>query len=153
MRAMADTPCGTRTRNLRIRSPTPCPLGQGGFSQHLRSCNNKIRKSIRTRNLVIRGRGVNRGVNPSANIECVGAPGVLARMGFASEFKNSHSCRIARLHNRHCDTMVASICFPHLCQGPLTGVGLWNGSCSSLHQDVPQQLRHAREVNEVNTSI
>ena len=25
------TPCGTRTRNLRIRSPTPCPLGQGGF--------------------------------------------------------------------------------------------------------------------------
>ena len=24
------TPCGTRTRNLRIRSPTPCPLGQGG---------------------------------------------------------------------------------------------------------------------------
>ena len=26
----ASTPCGTRTRNLRIRSPTPCPLGQGG---------------------------------------------------------------------------------------------------------------------------
>ena len=25
------TPCGTRTRNLRIRSPTPCPLGQGGI--------------------------------------------------------------------------------------------------------------------------
>jgi hypothetical protein len=25
------TPCGTRTRNLRIRSPTPCPLGQGGW--------------------------------------------------------------------------------------------------------------------------
>ncbi len=25
-----STPCGTRTRNLRIRSPTPCPLGQGG---------------------------------------------------------------------------------------------------------------------------
>ena len=25
------TPCGTRTRNLRIRSPTPCPLGQGGL--------------------------------------------------------------------------------------------------------------------------
>ena len=25
----ACTPCGTRTRNLRIRSPTPCPLGQG----------------------------------------------------------------------------------------------------------------------------
>ena len=24
-----STPCGTRTRNLRIRSPTPCPLGQG----------------------------------------------------------------------------------------------------------------------------
>ena len=24
------TPCGTRTRNPRIRSPTPCPLGQGG---------------------------------------------------------------------------------------------------------------------------
>ena len=27
------TPCGTRTRNLRIRSPTPCPLGQGGMCQ------------------------------------------------------------------------------------------------------------------------
>ena len=26
------TPCGTRTRNLRIRNPTPCPLGQGGLS-------------------------------------------------------------------------------------------------------------------------
>jgi hypothetical protein len=26
------TPCGTRTRNLRIRSPTPCPLGQGGLT-------------------------------------------------------------------------------------------------------------------------
>ncbi len=25
-----NTPCGTRARNLRIRSPTPCPLGQGG---------------------------------------------------------------------------------------------------------------------------
>jgi hypothetical protein len=25
------TSCGTRTRNLRIRSPTPCPLGQGGM--------------------------------------------------------------------------------------------------------------------------
>ena len=25
------TPCGTRTRNLRIRSPTPCPLGHGGM--------------------------------------------------------------------------------------------------------------------------
>ena len=24
------TPGGTRTRNLRIRSPTPCPLGHGG---------------------------------------------------------------------------------------------------------------------------
>ena len=24
------TPCGTRTRNLRIRGPTPCPLGQEG---------------------------------------------------------------------------------------------------------------------------
>ena len=24
------TPCGTRTRNLRIRSTTPCPLGQWG---------------------------------------------------------------------------------------------------------------------------
>ena len=29
-RLCATTPCGTRTRNLRIRSPTPCPLGQGG---------------------------------------------------------------------------------------------------------------------------
>ena len=29
------TLCGTRTHNLRIRSPTPCPLGQGG----LISCN------------------------------------------------------------------------------------------------------------------
>ena len=28
------TPCGTRTRNLRIRSPTPCPLGQGGLTLH-----------------------------------------------------------------------------------------------------------------------
>ena len=27
------TPCGPRTRNLRIRSPTPCPLGQGGMLQ------------------------------------------------------------------------------------------------------------------------
>ena len=25
------TPCGTRARNLRIRGPTPCPLGQGGY--------------------------------------------------------------------------------------------------------------------------
>ena len=25
-----NTPCGTRTHNLRIRGPTPCPLGQGG---------------------------------------------------------------------------------------------------------------------------
>ena len=24
------TPCGTRAHNLRIRGPTPCPLGQGG---------------------------------------------------------------------------------------------------------------------------
>ena len=24
------TPCGTRAHNLRIRAPTPCPLGQGG---------------------------------------------------------------------------------------------------------------------------
>ena len=32
-----DTPCGTRTRNLRIRSPTPCPLGQGGnWSCHIK---------------------------------------------------------------------------------------------------------------------
>ena len=23
------TPCGTRTRHLQVRSPTPCPLGQG----------------------------------------------------------------------------------------------------------------------------
>ena len=25
-----NTPCGTRAHNLRTRSPTPCPLGQGG---------------------------------------------------------------------------------------------------------------------------
>ena len=25
------TPCGTRAQNLRIRGPTPCPLGQGGL--------------------------------------------------------------------------------------------------------------------------
>ena len=30
-----STPCGTRTRNLRIRSPTPCPLGQGGYGDWL----------------------------------------------------------------------------------------------------------------------
>ena len=30
-----STPCGTRTRNLRIRSPTPCPLGQGGLRNNL----------------------------------------------------------------------------------------------------------------------
>ena len=30
------TSCGTRTRNLRIRSPTPCPLGQGGLQIRLR---------------------------------------------------------------------------------------------------------------------
>ena len=24
-----NTPCGTRAHNLRTRSPTPCPLGQG----------------------------------------------------------------------------------------------------------------------------
>ena len=29
--AATGTPCGTRARNLRIRSPTPCPLGQGGL--------------------------------------------------------------------------------------------------------------------------
>jgi hypothetical protein len=28
---MSVTPCGTRAHNLRIRSPTPCPLGQGGL--------------------------------------------------------------------------------------------------------------------------
>ena len=28
---MSITPCGTRAHNLRIRSPTPCPLGQGGL--------------------------------------------------------------------------------------------------------------------------
>ena len=26
-----STRCGTRARNLRIRGPTPCPLGQGGL--------------------------------------------------------------------------------------------------------------------------
>ena len=31
-----STPCGTRTRNLRIRSPTPCPLGQGGHGAEAR---------------------------------------------------------------------------------------------------------------------
>ena len=31
MRRHAHTPCGTRTHNLWIRSPTPCPLGQGGY--------------------------------------------------------------------------------------------------------------------------
>ena len=31
------TPCGTRTRNLRITSPTPCPLGQGGLDAHATS--------------------------------------------------------------------------------------------------------------------
>ena len=31
---ISNTPCGTRTRNLRIRSPTPCPLGQGGPAKH-----------------------------------------------------------------------------------------------------------------------
>ena len=30
-----STPCGTRTRTLRIRSPTPCPLGQGGHSAYV----------------------------------------------------------------------------------------------------------------------
>ena len=28
------TPCGTRTRNLRIRSPTPCPSCQGGHASY-----------------------------------------------------------------------------------------------------------------------
>ena len=32
--ACTSTPCGTRTRNLRIRSSTPCPLGQGGCDSH-----------------------------------------------------------------------------------------------------------------------
>ena len=34
-----NTPCGTRTHNLRIRGPTPCPLGQGGLTScsHLRT--------------------------------------------------------------------------------------------------------------------
>ena len=39
------TPCGTRTRNLRIRSPTPCPLGQGGHASgfhQLRSQGNVV---------------------------------------------------------------------------------------------------------------
>ena len=31
-----STPCGTRTHNLWIRSPTPCPLGQGGYSAQSR---------------------------------------------------------------------------------------------------------------------
>ena len=33
-RLLINTSCGTRARNLRIRSPTPCPLGQGGHSVH-----------------------------------------------------------------------------------------------------------------------
>ena len=35
------TPCGMRTRNLRIRGPTPCPLGQGGCDARNRSWNHK----------------------------------------------------------------------------------------------------------------
>ena len=31
MQRFMNTPCGTRARKLRIRSPTPCPLGQGGL--------------------------------------------------------------------------------------------------------------------------
>ena len=42
---MSYTPCGTRTRNLRIRSPTPCPLGQGGLLTH-EYCNSHQSKSI-----------------------------------------------------------------------------------------------------------
>ena len=28
-----NTPCGTGAHNLRIRGPTPCPLGQGGSNE------------------------------------------------------------------------------------------------------------------------
>ena len=31
---LENTPGGTRARNLRIRSPTPCPLGHGGLKSH-----------------------------------------------------------------------------------------------------------------------
>ena len=33
-RLLINTSCGTRACNLRIRSPTPCPLGQGGSAIH-----------------------------------------------------------------------------------------------------------------------
>ena len=36
------TPCGTRTHNLRIRSPTPCPLGQGGSTKSSPSHHTRI---------------------------------------------------------------------------------------------------------------
>ena len=29
---LVNPTCGTRTHNLRIRSPTPCPIGQGGLT-------------------------------------------------------------------------------------------------------------------------
>ena len=41
------TPCGTRTRNLRILIPTPCPFGQGGrcIKQYVRHNLRKLRWS------------------------------------------------------------------------------------------------------------
>ena len=48
---MQSTPCGTRARNLRIRSPTPCPLGQGGSShsrpEPLTTCCYRLARSSR----------------------------------------------------------------------------------------------------------
>ena len=40
-----DTPCGTRIHNLRIRGPTPCPLGQGGSQNESEISKNKTSKN------------------------------------------------------------------------------------------------------------